>query len=379
MIQHTNKKLKSAKIVGVKDLVAYVDSKEGCLDLTIGEPNFHTEEAIKNAAIDALNNNITTYPPALGFEEARLAIQSYEKEAHGLSYQLDEILVTQGSTSGLASTLMAILNEGDEVIVPLPAYPLYTSIIEMLGARVIGLDLAQHDFLIDPAELEDAITAKTKAIILTSPNNPSGTVFTYENLQEIGAILEHHDIFIVVDEIYGRILYRDYYSIAQFPALFDKIIVIQSFSKIYAMTGWRLGYVLAERTILDEILKWHHNLLVGATSFIQKTIPVALSLDMSGVTESYRQRRDYVYDRLVAMGMEVVKPEGAFYIFPSVKKYGMDSVAFCKALAQQQKVLFVPGVYFGAENYVRICYCYEFNDLIDGMDRLESFIHTLSV
>lgn len=377
MDYRTNMNLRNAHIVGVKDLTGYVDTQEDYIQLTIGEPNYNTDDTIKQAAIAALLANDTHYPPALGYESVRQAISTHEADKHQLHYNVDEIMITQGSTEGLASVLFTLLNPGDEVIIPIPAYPVYRSLVEMAGAQVVAVDTSDNQFQLDAEALESAITEKTKLLLLTAPNNPTGTLFDHATSEKIKQLALKHDLLLVLDEIYTQILYTDYYSLAQDRELHDRIIVVQSLSKIYAMTGWRLGYVMAPAALIDEFLKWHHNVVTGVTSFIQHSIIPALELDTRPIVDDYRNRRDYIYERLVAMGFDVLKPDGAFYIFPSIKRFNMDSVTFCQRAALEGKVMFVPGAPFGSDDYVRISFCYSMETIAEGMDRLENFISTL--
>lgn len=372
-----SKKIASAHIVGVKDLSGYVEAKPEYIKLTIGEPNFTTDASIKDAAIQALIANDTQYPPALGHDSARKAIQAFERKEHNIDYSLNQIMLTQGSTEALACVLYSLLNEGDEVIAPTPYYPVYRSLVEMIGGVIVPIETKDTGFTMTPERLRSTITDKTKAIIITAPNNPTGTMYTKEHVHVLVDVLKESQCYIIVDEIYARILYTEYYSFAQVDDLKDRVIVIQSFSKIYAMTGWRLGYVLASETLIEFFLRWHHNVITGVTSFIQHAVEPALKLDIKPIVADYKLRRDYVYKRLMDMGFDVVLPDGAFYMFPSIAKYGLDSTTFCKRAALECGVMFVPGLPFGADDHIRISFCYEMSLLEEGMNRLDLFIKSL--
>lgn len=374
-MKSTNEFLKQARLIGVADLAGYVEPSvaDQCLKLTIGEPSFDTDETVKQAVIDALSANDTHYAPAQGVLEVRRAIAAFERTVHNVHYDEDEILLTQGSTEGISAVLFTLLNPGDEVIIPVPAYPLYVSIIEMAGAKVV--EIAMNDrFEMDIEALAHKITPKTKAIILTSPNNPTGTIFPKANLEAMRQLFAQHEMYVIVDEIYNQILYTEYHSFAQFSDMKENIIVIQSLSKAYAMTGWRLGYVMCSRHLMEEVIKWHHNVMVSVTSFIQPAVIAALKTDNTHMVEAYRERRDFMYRRLIEMGFDVVCPDGAFYIFPSIKFSKLDSKAFCVACAKEAGLMLVPGYCFGSDDHVRLSFCYQQETIEEGLNRLEQFI-----
>ncbi|AMC94566.1 hypothetical protein AOC36_11460 [Erysipelothrix larvae] len=377
MAKTMNKLIESATVIGVKDLTGYVQEKPEYVKLTIGEPNFNTDDSIKKAAIQALLDNDTHYPPAQGYEHIRKAIADYENEKHGTHYTAENILITQGSTEGLACILNSILNPGDEVVVPMPYYPIYRTIIEMCGAKLVEVDTSDTDFMVDPKRLNEVINENTKAVMFTTPNNPTGTVYTKEAINALSEVLKEKDVFIILDEIYSKILYTEYHSFAQVEALRDKVIVVQSFSKIYAMTGWRLGYVATTPKLITAFMKWHHNVMTGVTSFIQHAIIPALKLDVTDIVEEYKARRDYTYQRLVDMGFDVALPDGAFYIFPSIEKFNMGSKEFCIRAAQEGGVMLVPGKPFGDDKHVRISFCYNMETIEKGLDLLEKFVKNL--
>lgn len=242
----------------------------------------------------------------------------------------------------------------------------------------VSLPTEHNHFQIVPEELKAAITDRTKAIILTSPNNPTGCVYTKETLDAVHAILRDKPIFVLCDDVYRTLTYcEDYHSFAEYQDMRDRIIVVQSFSKPYAMTGWRLGYCMADAKLMDRIQVFHQYCVTSVPSFVQRACVTALETDTSDVVEIFRRRRDYVYQRLVDMGLDVEKPEGAFYMFVDIRKFGMDSNTFCTRMLKEGLVGVIPGIHFGTEGFMRLSYCYSDADLKEGLDRIEKFIKSL--
>ncbi|MBR5145680.1 MAG: pyridoxal phosphate-dependent aminotransferase [Clostridia bacterium] len=353
--------------------------KNAELFLTLGEPAFDTPDCVKQACIKALENNHTHYCPNTGIKELREKVALFEKEKNNLNYTADEVMITNGSTEALCCALFTMLQPGDEVIIPTPAFLLYEMIITYAGAKAVFMDMSDNDFQISKEMLDQYVTDKTKAIILTSPNNPSGTIFNQDTLQNVYDKVKGKDIFVICDECYNQLVYTPTQpkSFCHFEDLKDQIIVCQSFSKPYSMTGWRLGYMLAPTYIIEHAQKAHQFMTVSAVTFIQYAGMEALNFDVSEFTEIYRKRRDYAYDRLVKMGMEVIKPDGTFYIFPSIKKFGMTSMEFCTRLLDEQKTVIIPGIAFGAEGNVRLSFAVDDNTLEKALDRLEIFVKGL--
>ena len=363
---------------GIRRFTYLVRDTPGACGLTIGEPDLDTPKAVKEAAKAALDSNDTHYPPGNGYPYLLEAISRFEAQAHGLSYAPGEIVTTVGATEALSAAFSAILNPGDEVIIPTPAFGLYESIVQLCRGVPVMLPTEKNRFQIDPEALKAAITCKTKAIILTSPNNPTGCIYTKETLDGIHDILLDKPIFVVCDDVYRTLTYTgDYHSFSEYQDMRDRIIIVQSFSKPYAMTGWRLGYCMADAPIRDRLQIFHQNCVTSVPSFVQRACVAALESDTKPVTELFRKRKEYVYKRLVDMGLEVQEPEGAFYMFINIEKYGMDSVTFCTKMLQEGLVGLIPGVYFGTEGYMRLSYCYSDEDLKRGLDRIEAFLKTL--
>ena len=373
-----NEAVLDVQITGIRQFTFLVRATPGACGLTIGEPDQNTPDVVKEATKAALDANDTHYPPGNGYDYMLKAVSEYEAEHHGLHYSPDEIVMTVGATEALFAGFATVLNPGDEVIIPTPAFGLYQSIVKLLRGVPVSLPTERNKFQIDPEALKAAITDKTKAIILTSPNNPTGCIYTKETLDAIHEVLRDKPIFVFCDDVYRELVYSgDYHSFSEYQDMRDRIIVIQAFSKPYAMTGWRLGYCMADAPIRDRIQIFHQHMVVSVPSFVQPGCVAALKHDVSDVRELFRKRRDYVYKRLTDMGLEVQEPEGAFYMFINIEKYGMKSEEFCLKMLKEGLVGLIPGVYFGTEGYMRLSYCYSDEDLKEGLDRVEKFIKTL--
>ena len=373
-----NKAVTQVEISGIRQFTYLVRDTPGACGLTIGEPDLNTPGAVKEAAKAALDDNDTHYPPGNGYPWMQAAVAKYEAERHGLHYAPEEVILTVGATEALFASLSAILNPGDEVIIPTPAFGLYEAIVRLRGAVPVYLPTEHNGYQIDPAELERAITPKTKAIVLTSPNNPSGAVYSKETLDAVHAVLVDKPIFVLCDDVYRSLVYvEDYHSFSEYTDMRDRIIVIQSFSKPYAMTGWRIGYCMADAPMIDRIQIFHQYSVVSIPSFVQRACVTALETEVDDVVALFRKRRDYVYQRLTDMGLSVQEPQGAFYMFIDIRKYGMDSETFCVKMLKEGLVGLIPGIHFGTEGYMRLSYCYSDADLKEGLDRIEKFIKTL--
>lgn len=373
-----NHALNGMKPSGIRRFTALAKATPGALMLTIGEPDLNTPEAVKAAAATALARNDTHYPENNGRQSLREAISQFEAERNGLVYSPEEIIVTIGATEALYASLYTILNPGDEVIIPTPAFSLYESIVRLCRAVPVMLPTEQNQFQISGEQLAAAITPRTKAVVLTSPNNPTGCVYTQETLDGIHEMLRNKPIFVLCDEVYRQLVYTEnFQSFSAFRDMRDRIIVIQSFSKPYAMTGWRVGYLMADAPIREKIRLIHQYAVVSAVSFIQPACEEALRWDCSDTVALFRRRRDYVYDRLTAMGLQPKKPQGAFYMFVPIQRFSMDSLAFCTRMLKEGLVALVPGCYFGTEGYMRLSYCYADATLKEGLDRMEKFLETM--
>lgn len=348
----------------------------GCVMLTIGEPDFDTPEAIKAAAAAALEQNQTHYAPNQGTLKLRQAIAEFETN-RGNPTSPENVLVTIGACQALFTALSGILNPGDEVIIPTPAFNLYESICTIAGAKAVPLDTSKSGFQIDEAALSAAITPKTKAIVLNSPCNPTGTILNCSSLDAVKQAILGKPIFLVWDGVYSQLSYADCPDLTLDEELKPQTILCQSFSKPYAMTGWRVGYLICPEYVMDRLLLLSAFTITAVPTFLQDAAVTALSEDTSAMGEIYRSRRDYVCRRLDAMELKYPAPEGAFYVFPDISRFGMTSEEFCLRMIKEGKLAAVPGSCFGAEGHIRLSYCYSDAELKEGLDRLEQFIADL--
>ena len=373
-----NEAVTQVEISGIRQFTYMVRDTPGACALTLGEPDLDTPEVIKAAAKAALDDNDTHYPPGNGYPYLLEAIARFEAQRHGLHYGTNEIIMTVGATEALFASLSTILNPGDEVIIPTPAFGLYEALVRLRQGVPVFLPTEEDRYQISPEALRAAITPRTKAIVLNSPNNPTGCIYTKETLDAVHEVLRDKPIFVLCDDVYRELVYAgEYHSFAEYQDMRDRIIVIQSFSKPYAMTGWRLGYCMADAPIMDRIQVWHQYCVTSVPAFVQRACVTALETDTFPVAELFRRRRDRVYERLTAMGLRVQEPEGAFYMFIDIRPYGMDSDTFCKKMLKEGLVGLIPGIHFGTEGYMRLSYCYSDEDLEEGLDRIEAFLKTL--
>ena len=359
----------------IRRFTALAKETPGCLLLTLGEPEADTPRPVREAAAASLLEGDTHYPPNNGQPWLREGISRFEAE-RGIVYRPEEVLVTCGATEGIFCALTALLNPGDEVIVPIPAFGLYQSIIGLCRGRMIPLSTGEFRFQLDGEALRRAVTPRTKALILTSPNNPTGCVYSRESLAAAAQVAEETGIWVICDDVYSQLVYQEGYRpfAALYPRLKEQTVVVDSFSKPYAMTGWRLGWLMADGPAALQMAKVHQYATVSVTSFTQRAALEALRWDPAPLREIYRRRRDLACRRLKEMGMEVVEPQGAFYLFPSIRRWGMDSETFCTRLIREGGVALVPGSCFGAEGYVRLSYCCDDRTLEEGLNRLEAFL-----
>ena len=348
----------------------------GCVMLTLGEPDFDTPAPIRRAAWDALEQGQTHYAPNQGTAELRAAIARAETR-RGNPTTPGQVLVTVGASQALFTALLGILNPGEEVIVPVPAFSLYETIITIAGGKMVPLDVSKTGFQIDPAALDRLISPKTKAILLNSPNNPTGVILNEGSLDAVRRAVLGKPVFLVSDNVYTDLVYAPCPDLSLDGALKEQLLLCQSFSKPYAMTGWRLGYLICPDNVMERLLLLSAGTIATVPTFLQAAGVAALEVDTAAMRETYRRRRDYVTARLDAMGLSYPKPEGAFYVFPDIRPFGLSSDAFCTRMIRQAALAAVPGICFGAEGYVRLSYCCADRELETGMDKLEHFLKTL--
>ena len=348
----------------------------GCVGLTIGEPDLDTPEVVKLAAMAALQNNQTHYAPNQGTPPLRQAIAEFETR-RGNATAPEQVLVTIGACQALFTALLGILNPGEEIVVPTPGFGLYESITAIAGAKTVALDVTGTGFQITKDALDAVISEKTKAIVINSPCNPTGVIFNEESLAAVKEAVLGKPIFIICDNVYHDLRYAPCPDLSLDADLKDQLILCQSFSKPWAMTGWRIGYLVCPDYVMERLLLLSAATITAVPTFLQDAAITALNTPVEPMREIYRKRRDYVTGRLQAMGLSFPEPEGAFYVFVNIERFGLDSATFCTRMIREGKLAAVPGACFGAEGYIRLSYCYSDEELRIGLDRLEAFIAAL--
>lgn len=375
MPRSLNTSLVRLKSSGIRRINALAAQHPGCIALALGEPEFDTPQEIRDEVTRALQRGETHYPPNNGTPFLREAISEY-MSAQGFDYAPDNVIVTDGATEALHATLLAMLEPNDEVIIPTPAFGLYESIVRVNHAFPVFLDTARADFQIDEDALRDRVTPATKAIVICSPNNPTGCIFNAASLDAVARVAAETGIYVICDDVYNRLVYTDGYERFALchPELREQTVVVDSFSKPWAMTGWRIGWLAADPSLAVQIAKAHQYMVSSAVSFEMPAAAAALSVDPAPMLETYRARRARVLAALEKMGLSVVEPAGAFYVFPSIKGTGLTSEQFCARAIEEAGVGLVPGSCFGSEGYVRLSYCVSDEDLDEGLRRLDRFV-----
>ncbi|MDY4755122.1 MAG: aminotransferase class I/II-fold pyridoxal phosphate-dependent enzyme [Candidatus Faecousia sp.] len=371
-----NSNLSTLKRSGIRVYTNMAREIPDCAMLTIGEPDLDTPQPIKNAAWASLNQGHTHYAPNQGIPALRQAVADYET-GRGNPTGAEQVLITVGSSQALFTALLGVLNPGEEVIVPVPAFSLYETIITVAGGKVVPLDVSKTGFQIDSQMLNSLITPKTKAIVLNSPNNPTGVVLNEQSLTAVKEAVLGKPIFVISDNVYSLLSYGPCPDLCLDEELKQQLILCQSFSKPYAMTGWRLGYLVCPEYVMDRLLLLSALTIAAVPTFLQEAGVAALKEDTTPMREIYRRRRDDVTQRLRQMNLDFPEPEGAFYVFVDIRKFGMSSDEFCTRLIREGKLAAVPGSCFGVEGYLRLSYCYSDEELKKGLDRLEAFIEKL--
>ena len=370
-----NSNLSTLQRSGIRQFTNLAKTVPDCVMLTIGEPDFSTPEEIKAAALTSLFQNRTHYAPNQGVEELRREIAVYEC-FRGMLCKPEQVLITAGATGALFTALLGILNPGEEVIIPTPAFSLYETITTIAGGKAVALDTKADDFQITAEALARVITPKTKAIILNSPNNPTGTVLSAESLAAVKQAVMDKPIFVICDNVYSR-LSAPCPDLSTDEELKDQLFLCQSFSKPFAMTGWRVGYLIGPEDVMARLLLLHAAEVASIPTFLQDACIAALSTSPREMADIYAKRREFVCHRLTEMGLTFPKPEGAFYVFPDISRFGLSGEDFCKRMIREAKVAAVPGSCFGCEGHIRLSYACSDADLKKGLDRLEAFIRTL--
>ncbi|MGE4169459.1 MAG: aminotransferase class I/II-fold pyridoxal phosphate-dependent enzyme [Candidatus Margulisiibacteriota bacterium] len=384
MRQDFSKTLEQIPPSGIRRFFDLVVGAKDVISLGVGEPDFITPWSVRSAAIDAIEQGRTSYTSNNGLLELRQAIVTYLQAQFQVQYNpVSEVIVTLGVSEAVDIVLRTILNPGDEVLLPEPAYVCYDPLIRLAGGQVVHLDTSATGFIPDPAVLEKHITPKTKAILLCSPSNPTGRIIPKETLEAIGRLAIKHDFWIIADEVYAELHYDlPFTSAAAIPGLREHVILLNGFSKGFAMTGWRLGFLAAPEPMVSRALKIHQYCMLCAPIMSQYAAIEALEHGLSDVQDmrkSYQGRRNLFVERLNAMGLATHLPEGAFYCFPSIQSTGLSSEEFALRLLQEERVAVVPGHVFGAggEGHIRCCYASSLVQLKEALVRIERFLKKL--
>ncbi len=380
-----SKTIAEIKPSGIRKFFDIVSEMKDAISLGVGEPDFDTPWHIRDEGIYAFEKGKTFYTSNSGLKELRTEISNYIKRKQKIKYNSDdEILVTVGGSEAIDIGLRAMINSGDEVIIPQPSYVSYLPCALLAGAKPVVINLkAENDFRLTAEELENAITEKTKVLILPYPNNPTGAIMEKEDLEKITEVIKKHDIFVMSDEIYAELTYgKEHVSIASLDGMKERTLLINGFSKAYAMTGWRLGYACGPKELLKQMTKIHQYAIMCAPTISQYAAIEALrngDEDVKEMKMSYNQRRRFLMNAFKEMGLECFEPYGAFYVFPCIKEFGMTSEDFATKFLKEEHVAVVPGTAFGnsGEGFLRISYAYSLDTLKLAMEKLSRFITKL--
>ncbi len=370
---------------GIRKFFDVVNEMDDAISLGVGEPDFDTPWHIREEGIYSLEKGRTFYTSNAGLKELKVEICNYLKRRYDVLYDPDgEVMVTVGGSEAIDIALRAMLEPGDEVLIPQPSYVSYVPCTVLANGTPVIIELEEKDeFRLTPEKLLEKITPKTKILIMPFPNNPTGAIMEREDLEKIAKIVEEKDLFVISDEIYSELTYKGHHvTIASLPGMKERTVLINGFSKSYAMTGWRLGYAAAPKEILQQMLKIHQFAIMCAPTTSQYAAVSALRNgdgDVETMREAYDQRRRYLVHALREMGLECFEPYGAFYVFPSIKKFGMSSDEFATRLLREEKVAVVPGTAFGdsGEGYLRLSYAYSLESLKVALDRIRNFVERL--
>lgn len=378
-------KVVEIKPSGIRKFFDIVSEMKDAISLGVGEPDFDTPWHIRDEGIYSLERGRTFYTSNAGLKELRQEVCNYMKRKNGLDYQWDkEVLITVGGSEAIDMGLRAMINPGEEVLIPQPSYVSYEPCAILAGAKPVIINLkAENEFRLTAKELEDAITDKTKVLILPFPNNPTGAIMERKDLEAIAEVILKHDIFVMSDEIYAELTYGvQHVSIASLPGMQERTVLINGFSKAYAMTGWRLGYACGPADIIQQMTKIHQFAIMCAPTTSQYAAVEALKNgdgDIEEMRMAYNQRRRYLMNAFKEMGLECFEPYGAFYVFPCIREFGMTSEEFATRFLEEEKVAVVPGTAFGdcGEGFLRISYAYSLENLKVAIGRLERFVNKL--
>lgn len=370
---------------GIRKFFDIVSEMKDAISLGVGEPDFDTPWHIRDEGIYSLEKGRTFYTSNAGLKELKIEIANYLYRTQKISYDADkEVIVTVGGSEAIDIALRAMLNPGEEVLIPQPSYVSYEPCTILAGGVPVIIELKEeNEFRLTAQELRDAITDKTKILILPFPNNPTGAIMEKEDLEAIAEVIREKDLFVISDEIYAELTYKGkHVSIASLPGMQERTVLINGFSKAYAMTGWRLGYACAPEIIMEQMLKIHQFAIMCAPTTSQYAAVEALRNgddDVAMMREAYNQRRRFLMHSFREMGLECFEPYGAFYVFPCIKEFGMTSEEFANRLLQEEKVAVVPGTAFGdcGEGFLRISYAYSLENLKTALDKISAFVTRL--
>ena len=378
-------KIKNIKPSGIRKFFDIAGTMEGVISLGVGEPDFSTPWVIRKAAIQVLERKHIIYGPNKGLAPLRAAISQRIMKKHGVEYHSeDEIIVTVGGSEAIDLALRGIIDNGDEVLIVEPCFVCYAPLVELAGGVPVPVPTRiENNFKLTAEDIKDKITDKTKILILPFPNNPTGAIMTREDLEPIAEILRDTNIIVLSDEIYSELTYgRKHFSIIELDGMPERTVYVNGFSKAYAMTGWRLGYVAAPEPIISQIAKIHQYGIMCSPYISQNAAVEALNScdsEIQKMTDEYNVRRKYLVGEFNRLGLSCFNPEGAFYVFPCIKSTGLSSEEFCERLLYEEKVAAVPGSAFGesGEGYIRISYAYSLKHLMEAMGRIERFLKKL--
>ena len=384
MRDFTSDKVKTIKPSGIRKFFDIANSIEDCISLGVGEPDFETPWHITEEGIYSLEQGRTFYTSNQGLPELREEIAKWNKRKYNLDYSKDEVIITCGGSEAIDIALRATINPGDEVIILEPNYVCYEPDILLAGGVPIKIKLKnENEFRLTPKELEEVITPKTKILLMNYPNNPTGAIMAKEDLEKIAKVIINHDLLVITDEIYSELTYEGkHFSIGALPGMRDRTITINGFSKTYSMTGWRLGYVIGPKEIMEQVKKIHQFVVMSAPTISQYAGLEALrngDNDIERMKKEYDKRRKYLLKEFNRLGLPCFEPKGAFYIFPDIRKYKMSSEEFATQLLNKEHVVVVPGTAFGdsGEGFVRISYAYSLDALKEAIKRIERFLKSL--
>ncbi len=382
MTDPVSKRVTELKPSGIRKFFDIVSEMKDAISLGVGEPDFDTPWHIRDEGIYSLEKGKTFYTSNAGLKELRNEISRYVEESQGIKYDpVKEVLITVGGSEAIDLACRALLDPGDEVIVPEPSYVSYIPCTIMAGGKPVVVELKEeHEFRLQPEELIKAVSPRTKLMVLPYPNNPTGAIMEEEDLRKLTDIIIENDIYVISDEIYSELSYKEkHVSIISLPGMKERTIYINGFSKAYAMTGWRLGYACAPENICSQMTKLHQFCIMCAPTTSQYAAIEALrhgSRDVAEMREAYNERRRFLMNEFKRMGLKCFEPYGAFYVFPCIKEFGMTSEEFCTGLLRKKKVAVVPGTAFGecGEGFVRISYAYSIDNLKEALGRIEEYI-----